>query len=390
MVFGLNHVAGFLEAMSGLTETWLWRLQEIAVGMGVITPDTEYLAQKLTKLFAEQNWFSTKKGIYRSLQWVDSARVGWYAKMALSVSSSGVVWKCPVDGGKAVAVKEVRCTRKLIAHLRNPAALSTCTGYKTDRGTSRLFNDVHDALELLREVQVLLQLPRHPCVVDFIGVTFFPSRRKSCQTSNMCILMEFVEGGTLASALYDDEGRISPEEYSKIALQVACGLDHLHEHRVLHLDLKPANILLRRTQLGILNVKIGDFGSAISLDQLDSAKEMQGGEGSPAYMPPEAVCFDVNQPLDPRTYLSPAYDVYSFGILLWTMRTREKPYNNLRARDVLPLVARNNTRPSPIPRSWKTRSDARFFPKLMSVCWHASPDRRPKFSEIRKLLQRRM
>ena len=119
------------------------------------------------------------------------------------------------------------------------------------------------------------------------------------------LVMEFFDGGDLNKRL---AGRpLEPEECLKIFRELMFALGDIHEHGVLHRDLKPQNLMFRADgSLAIL-----DFGIAKHVDAIDRTGH---GEvlGTPRYMSPEQVR---GVTLDLRT------DIYSAGVLLFQMLT---------------------------------------------------------------------
>ena len=96
----------------------------------------------------------------------------------------------------------------------------------------------------------------------------------------LLIVMEYVEGPTLEQRLADE--RLSPAEALEILRGAADALDHAHEHGVLHRDVKPANILLRRDGV----VKVADLGIATAAEasQITPPGRLLG---TPTYLAPE-------------------------------------------------------------------------------------------------------
>jgi len=88
--------------------------------------------------------------------------------------------------------------------------------------------------------------------------------------------------------------------------------------------------------------------------------------GTPSWAAPEV--------LSAQRYSSKA-DVYSFGICLWEMCTRDKPFSNMTTPQVIIAVAREGKR---LP----TENVQPEFLALINMCWHAEPKCRPIFSEI--------
>jgi serine/threonine protein kinase len=124
------------------------------------------------------------------------------------------------------------------------------------------------------------------------------------------IAMEYVRGTNLKVLLQGDQPLTLPFIVDVIA-QVADSLDYAHSHRVIHRDVKPANILITADNL----VKITDFGIA----RLDSSNLTQEGQllGTPNYMAPEQI---QGREVDHRA------DLFALGVVLYEMLTRHKPF----------------------------------------------------------------
>ncbi len=125
------------------------------------------------------------------------------------------------------------------------------------------------------------------------------------------IVMEYVEGMTLRERLAS--GPLPLAEAARIGAQVAAGLDHAHRLGIVHRDVKPANVLIRRDGVA----KIADFGIA----KVETSDLTRTGEtlGSPAYMSPEQA---MGQSVDFRT------DIFSAGVLLYQMVTGRRPFES--------------------------------------------------------------
>ncbi len=124
------------------------------------------------------------------------------------------------------------------------------------------------------------------------------------------IVMEYVEGQTLSSLL--DKGPLAPRETVRIGTEIADALEYAHHLGVVHRDVKPANILIRKDGAA----KIADFGVA----RLDSSELTHTGQwvGSPAYMSPEQA---QGLPADARS------DIFALGVVLYEMLTGSRPFS---------------------------------------------------------------
>jgi serine/threonine-protein kinase len=128
------------------------------------------------------------------------------------------------------------------------------------------------------------------------------------------IVMELVEGETLAAMLRDEQ-RIPESVAIDYATQIAAGLAFAHRQGLLHRDVKPANILITRDDV----VKLGDFGIARAVAENAIGVTQPGMVmGSVAYVSPEQA---QGRELDARS------DLYSLGVVLYQMVTGRIPFN---------------------------------------------------------------
>ncbi len=138
------------------------------------------------------------------------------------------------------------------------------------------------------------------------------------------LVMEYVEGETLAERL--KRGPMPVEEALHICKQVAEALESAHECGVIHRDLKPGNVMIRRDD----SAKVLDFGLAKAVTDDSSVSAPSNSPtitanytrpgvilGTAAYMSPEQAR---GRPLDKRT------DIWSFGAVLYECLTGESPF----------------------------------------------------------------
>ncbi len=129
---------------------------------------------------------------------------------------------------------------------------------------------------------------------------------------NPYLVMELVAGRSLAERL--PELPLPPEAVADIGARIADALEALHQQRVIHLDLKPSNILIRDSGEAVLL----DFGLARHLDLPDlPAEEIDGPIGTGAYIAPEQV---LGRRDDSRS------DLFALGVLLYFFATGERPF----------------------------------------------------------------
>ena len=125
------------------------------------------------------------------------------------------------------------------------------------------------------------------------------------------LVMEYVDGLDLAELLARVEGgRLTPDECAWVLASVGRALQYAHDNGVLHLDIKPTNIMVDRTGA----VKLTDFGMA----SLASAAGYGGARGGTVgYMPPEQV---QGMLVDERA------DVFALAVVTWQALTGESPF----------------------------------------------------------------
>ncbi|KAF1394445.1 hypothetical protein PFLUV_G00000380 [Perca fluviatilis] len=217
--------------------------------------------------------------------------------------------------------------------------------------------------DLLHEIKMMRQATS-PYVMAVRGV--FKGRTPSGRSIQLGVVMELMERGSLASLQEALRGPPPWPLVFRLAHQVALGMNFLHSlpRPVLHQDLKPQNVLLDDS----LNAKLTDFGLArISRSvTLGSMDEPLGGTVN--YMPPEA--FDASY--EPTR----AFDIYSYGILLWSSVTGKQPYEHAETKIVMRRVLLGDR-----PKLADIKGDAAGLTGLMKRCWDHKPEQRPKALE---------
>jgi serine/threonine-protein kinase len=175
-----------------------------------------------------------------------------------------------------------------------------------------------------------ISMMRHP---NILSVTDFG------RTANglTFLVMEYVKGATLLELIERSQGLLPLSLVARIVGQVASGLGEAHRSGFVHRDVKPANIIVGVDGVNEY-VKILDFGIVgLRSEAFDTRLTGTGFIiGTPAYMSPE-------QARDP-SYLTPAADFYSLGVILYEMLTGKVPFDAEQPVDVL---IRHSTDPVP-------------------------------------------
>ncbi|KAG0251215.1 hypothetical protein DFQ27_008914 [Actinomortierella ambigua] len=219
------------------------------------------------------------------------------------------------------------------------------------------FADLSNAA-VKKEIAILQQL-RHRYIIQY-----FESLEHDGHTY---ILMDLAEKGSLAGAIARGEVADWPTK-TRIAHEIARGLEYIHCRDILHRDLKTANVLLTR----FMEVKLCDFGLAkvktISASS-SSAASPGGFKGTLRWAAPEA--------LDVRPKYSKKSDVYALGMVMWAMAANcSEPFHDQQDNMVVAMLIRSGEREE-IPGD--TPDD---YQSWIVQCWHQDPNQRPNAKDI--------
>ncbi|XP_060677399.1 testis-specific serine/threonine-protein kinase 4-like isoform X2 [Hemiscyllium ocellatum] len=170
---------------------------------------------------------------------------------------------------------------------------------------------------LPREIQVWKGL-KHPNLINFY---------QSIETTNrVYIMLELAPGGEVMDKIRM-KGACDERTAGKWFEQLCQGMAYIHSKGVVHRDLKLENLLLDQHD----NIKISDFGFCkFAATDVKNLKQVQLSEtycGSYAYVPPEVL-----QGIPYNPFLS---DVWSMGVILFTLRTGKLPFDDSNLRRLL-------------------------------------------------------
>lgn len=203
---------------------------------------------------------------------------------------------------------------------------------------------------------------RHPHIVQLVGAgkQRFPM-----------LIYEYLEGGSLNHYIHDViRSRLDHGSFFSIARDVALALNYLHKQvkPIIHLDVKSANVLLD----AYLRAKLADLGLArVSNDNENNHVELNGPCGTPAWMAPEMLKAEETGEIK----VSTATDVYGLGLILWEMKSAERPYTHLSLEEVCQAI--NNGAHLALPEDLPSE-----IKSLILACWHKDPSQRPTCDEI--------
>uniref|UniRef100_A0A8C5MCU1 Serine/threonine-protein kinase 17A n=2 Tax=Leptobrachium leishanense TaxID=445787 RepID=A0A8C5MCU1_9ANUR len=161
-------------------------------------------------------------------------------------------------------------------------------------------------MEILHEIAVLELARDSPWVIKLHEVYE--------TTSEMILVLEFAAGGEIFNqCVAEGEEAFKERDVRRLMRQILKGVSFLHRHNVVHLDLKPQNILLTSScPLG--DIKIVDFGLSRIVNNNEELREIMG---TPEYVAPEILSYEP---------ISTATDMWSIGVLAYVMLTGTSPF----------------------------------------------------------------
>lgn len=171
------------------------------------------------------------------------------------------------------------------------------------------------------------------------------------------VVMEFVAGLSVKSLL--GKTPLPPDEVAAIGAKIAFALHDIHHQHVIHLDLKPSNVILRGDDAVLI-----DFGLSRH-DQLPDLvqEEAEGPVGTGAYIAPEQVLGDRG---DPRS------DLFALGVILYLLSTGERPFGEPQRADNW----RRRLWWDPVPPRKRNAAVPPWLQEVILRCLEIDPDAR--------------
>ena len=221
--------------------------------------------------------------------------------------------------------------------------------------------------DFIRELTILSKLD-HPFIVKVIGY----SLQNYKQEPSKIIIMEHIKNGSLSRILSEERNQISIEIWNNtmkliVIYGIAEAISYLHSIGIIHLDLKPENVLINDYIFPILC----DFGISMLINCREEDQPPFGG--SQPYYSPEVL----NKAI--RTIKC---DSFSFGIFVYVIILKRIPFENhdfycyqydvLYKRDKWPKL---------------DESTPEFYRMLIENCWQFDPEKRPTFDDIKKYIR---
>ncbi|CAB3377596.1 Hypothetical predicted protein [Cloeon dipterum] len=160
-----------------------------------------------------------------------------------------------------------------------------------------------DRRNVEREVEIMKCL-QHPRLIQLYDA--FDNGK------TMCLVLELITGGELFERVIDDDFVLTEKSCAVFMRQICEGVEFIHKQNILHLDMKPENILCL-TRAGN-RIKIIDFGLA---RKFDPGKKLQVLFGTPEFVAPEVVNFD---------QIGFGTDMWSVGVICYVLLSGLSPF----------------------------------------------------------------
>jgi nucleotide-binding universal stress UspA family protein len=172
------------------------------------------------------------------------------------------------------------------------------------------------------------------------------------------IVMEFIPGPSVKALL--EKTPLPTGEVTEIGAKIAFALHDIHRQHVIHLDIKPSNVILRDDG----NAVLIDFGLSRH-DQLPDLvqEEAEGPVGTGAYVAPEQVLCDRS---DPRS------DIFSLGVILYFLATGQRPFGEPQRADTW----RQRLWRDPVPPRARNPAVPPFLQEIILRCLEVNPEAR--------------
>ena len=170
-----------------------------------------------------------------------------------------------------------------------------------------------------KQEAALMAKCRFPYITELYGVC--------TEANHYALVMAYLPKGSLYEVLHNTNESLpwNPIRW-EISIEIGKGLAYLHGQQIVHRDLKSLNVLLD----GQYHAKISDFGlSKIKLETGKTSTKVQGKIGATCWLAPELFSMEEDAPLPTK-----ASDVYSYGMVLWEITSRELPYKTAKNETV--------------------------------------------------------
>ncbi|XP_028293222.1 TRAF2 and NCK interacting kinase a isoform X8 [Gouania willdenowi] len=221
--------------------------------------------------------------------------------------------------------------------------------------------------EIKAEINMLKKYSHHRNIATYYGA--FIKKNPPGIDDQLWLVMEFCGAGSVTDLIKNTKGNSLKEEWTAyICREILRGLTHLHQHKVIHRDIKGQNVLLTENA----EVKLVDFGVSAQLDRTVGRRNTF--IGTPYWMAPEVIACDEN----PDATYDFKSDLWSLGITAIEMAEGAPPLCDMHPMRALFLIPRN-----PAPRL-KSKKWSKKFQSFIESCLVKSHGQRPSTEQLLK------
>nr|XP_040056489.1 TRAF2 and NCK interacting kinase a isoform X12 [Gasterosteus aculeatus aculeatus] len=221
--------------------------------------------------------------------------------------------------------------------------------------------------EIKAEINMLKKYSHHRNIATYYGA--FIKKNPPGIDDQLWLVMEFCGAGSVTDLIKNTKGNSLKEEWTAyICREILRGLTHLHQHKVIHRDIKGQNVLLTENA----EVKLVDFGVSAQLDRTVGRRNTF--IGTPYWMAPEVIACDEN----PEATYDFKSDLWSLGITAIEMAEGAPPLCDMHPMRALFLIPRN-----PAPRL-KSKKWSKKFQSFIESCLVKSHSQRPSTEQLLK------
>ncbi|XP_036935903.1 TRAF2 and NCK interacting kinase b isoform X10 [Acanthopagrus latus] len=221
--------------------------------------------------------------------------------------------------------------------------------------------------EIKAEINMLKKYSHHRNIATYYGA--FIKKNPPGMDDQLWLVMEFCGAGSITDLIKNTKGNSLKEEWiAYVCREILRGLTHLHQHKVIHRDIKGQNVLLTENA----EVKLVDFGVSAQLDRTVGRRNTF--IGTPYWMAPEVIACDEN----PDATYDFKSDLWSLGITAIEMAEGAPPLCDMHPMRALFLIPRN-----PAPRL-KSKKWSKKFQSFIESCLVKSHSQRPSTEQLLK------
>nr|XP_055037614.1 TRAF2 and NCK interacting kinase b isoform X2 [Misgurnus anguillicaudatus] len=221
--------------------------------------------------------------------------------------------------------------------------------------------------EIKAEINMLKKYSHHRNIATYYGA--FIKKNPPGVDDQLWLVMEFCGAGSVTDLIKNTKGNSLKEEWTAyICREILRGLTHLHQHKVIHRDIKGQNVLLTENA----EVKLVDFGVSAQLDRTVGRRNTF--IGTPYWMAPEVIACDEN----PDATYDFKSDLWSLGITAIEMAEGAPPLCDMHPMRALFLIPRN-----PAPRL-KSKKWSKKFQSFIESCLLKNHNQRPSTEQLMK------